>query len=146
MRDLDEIVIHCTATTGDARGDVDVDVVRRWHTSPPRSWSDIGYHYLIRRDGSIEVGRPITRPGAHTRGHNSTTIGIVYSGGIDPDTREPADTRTDDQRDALFSLIVSLSQVFPTIRRIRGHRDFPGVSKSCPCFDVPAEFGFLFDE
>jgi N-acetylmuramoyl-L-alanine amidase len=146
MRHLDEIVIHCTATTGDDAGDVDIDTVRRWHTRAPRSWSDVGYHYLIRRDGSVEVGRPLSRPGAHVRGHNASTIGIVYTGGIDADTGEHSDTRTDDQRDALFSLIVSLAVVFPTITRVRGHRDFPGVSKSCPCFDVPAEFGFLFDE
>lgn len=145
MRLLDEIVVHCTATKGDDRGDVSVDEVRRWHTSPPRSWSDVGYHYLIRRDGTIEVGRQLSRSGAHVRGHNATTIGIAYSGGIDPDTGEPTDTRTDDQRDALFALIVSLVRVFPTIKGIRGHRDFPGVSKACPCFDVRAEFGFLFN-
>ena len=103
MRHLDEIVIHCTATTGDDAGDVDIDTVRRWHTRAPRSWSDVGYHYLVRRDGSVEVGRPLSRPGAHVRGHNASTIGIVYTGGIDADTGEHSDTRTDDQREQSYS-------------------------------------------
>ena len=144
MRKIDEIVIHCTATTGDRRGDVSADEVRRWHTSPPRNWSDIGYHFLIRRDGSLEPGRDLDRPGAHVRGMNKTTIGIVYTGGICPYEGEPMDTRTDEQKETLFDLLIALKKVFPDIRRVSGHRDHPGVRKSCPCFDVDAEFGFLF--
>jgi len=108
-------------------------------------YGDIGYHFLIRRDGAIEPGRDLDRPGAHVKGNNRTTIGIVYTGGICPDEGEPADTRTDAQKDPLFSLLVALKRVFPTIRKISGHRDHPGVRKACPCFDVDAEFGFLFD-
>ena len=68
LRKIDEIVIHCTATTGDRRGDVSADEVRSWHTSPPRNWSDIGYHFLIRRDGSLEGGRDLDRPGGPRSG------------------------------------------------------------------------------
>lgn len=145
MRNLDEIVIHCTATKGDSSGDVSANVVRRWHTSPPRNWKDIGYHFLVRRDGTIESGRDLDVQGAHVRGHNETTIAIAYSGGLDPETLEPDDTRTQEQKETIFDLLIALKRVFPTIRRVRGHRDFPGVTKACPCFDVEAEFGFLFD-
>jgi len=145
MRHLDEIVIHCTATTGDTRGDVGVDEVRRWHTSPPRNWADVGYHFLIRRDGTMEAGRPLDRVGAHVKGHNQTTIGIAYTGGIDPETGEAEDTRTDEQKETLFDLLIALRRIFPTIRKVSGHRDHPGVRKSCPYFDVDAEFGFLFE-
>ena len=75
---------------------------------------------------------------------NKTTIGIVYTGGICPYEGEPMDTRTDEQKETLFDLLIALKKVFPGIRRVSGHRDHPGVRKSCPCFDVDAEFGFLF--
>ena len=145
MRDIDTIVIHTTATPGNDRGDVSIDEVRKWHTSAPRNWSDVGYHFLIRRDGSVEIGRDLDRQGAHVRGHNAHSIGIVYTGGIDPDTGLASDTRTDEQKETLLVLVSSLLQVFPAISSVKGHRDFDNVRKACPCFDVVSEFGYLLD-
>jgi N-acetylmuramoyl-L-alanine amidase len=143
MRKIDEIVIHCTATTGNDRGDVSVDEVRRWHMDG-NGWSDVGYHFLIRRDGALEGGRPLDKPGAHTKGHNKTTIGIAYTGGICPEEGTAEDTRTDEQKETLFEVLIALKRIFPGIRAVSGHRDHPGVRKACPCFDVEQEFGFLF--
>ena len=58
MRRIDEIICHCSAT---AEGKAfTTDDIRRWHTSPPNNWRDIGYHYVIELDGSIHKGRPIS--------------------------------------------------------------------------------------
>lgn len=141
MRELTRIVIHCTATLGDARGDVDVATVRRWHTSPPRNWSDIGYHFLVRQDGTIETGRPVHVQGAHTRGQNADTIGVAFSGGINPLTRDEWDTRTPEQRKSLKTLLNALLVVFPSIQSIHGHNEFS--AKACPCFDAFAEYRSL---
>ena len=75
------IIIHCTATT---RGrDVTAADVDRWHRA--RGFRSIGYHYLIRLDGTIEPGRSENEIGAHTLGQNATSIGVCYVGGLDSD-------------------------------------------------------------
>ena len=85
--------------------DFSVDEIRKWHTSPPRNWSDIGYHFLIRNDenGTIERGRPIGRAGAHVKSENATSIGIVYVGGVDKDLKAK-DTMTACQEESLLNL------------------------------------------
>lgn len=138
MRKIDKIYLHCTATKGDDSGDVSVETVRRWHTSEPRNWSDIGYHYLISRDGTVHVGRPIERAGAHARGHNATSVGVCYTGGIHELTGHAWDTRTPEQIKALKTLVNALREVFPTILSVHGHNEVS--AKSCPCFNVSAEF------
>lgn len=65
-RDIREIIVHCTATP--AGRDYTVDDIRKWHLQ--RGFSDIGYHYVIYRDGSVHEGRPVTMAGAHCTGHN----------------------------------------------------------------------------
>ena len=87
MREIKEIHIHCSAT----KQIVSADTIRRWHTSEPRSWSDIGYHYVI--TGQIEFGRPLHRMPASARGHNKHAVAICYSGGLNPETGKPEDTR-----------------------------------------------------
>jgi len=83
MRPLNEIIVHCTATRSDwwtgTSAQVKTNEVRNWHTS--KGWSDIGYHYLIDRDGTVVSGRPLERTGAHVKGHNTGTIGISLFGG-----------------------------------------------------------------
>jgi N-acetylmuramoyl-L-alanine amidase len=138
MRLINKIYIHCTATTGDEAGDVSVETVRRWHTSEPRNWSDIGYHYLISRDGTVHVAREIERPGAHVKGDNATSVGVVYTGGIDATTGLEWDTRTPEQIKALKTLVNALREVFPTIVSVHGHNEVS--AKACPCFNVSAEF------
>ena len=60
MRKINLIVIHCSDTY--ARMDIGVNEIRQWHLQ--RGFNDIGYHYVIRRDGAIEQGRPIEKPGS----------------------------------------------------------------------------------
>ena len=103
-----------------------------------RGFNDIGYHYVIRRDGAIEQGRPIEKPGAHAAGYNTNSIGICYAGGKG-DNNQPEDNRTPEQKQAMYDLVASLKQQFPQAE-ITGHRDLPGVHKDCPCFSVKNEF------
>lgn len=125
MRPIDLIVVHCTACPPGVNSTV-ADI-RRGHMN--KGWDDIGYHYLIRLDGSIEIGRPLEKAGAHAYGHNTGSIGVAYVGGRD------GDTRTHEQKVALLQLIRTLRRLFPHTR-ICGHRDLPRVAKACPNFNV----------
>ena len=137
MRCIDTIVIHCTATP-EGR-DVTAADVKRWHTA--KGWSDIGYHFVCRLDGTIETGRPIERMGAHVRGYNAHTVGIAYVGGTDANGK-PADTLTQAQYAAIVRLVEELRGSYGWMD-VCGHRDFPGVRKACPSFDVAAKFPTL---
>lgn len=131
MRKITHLVVHCTATP-EGR-DVSAAEIRGWHKA--KGWADIGYHYVVRLDGRVEKGRPDIEPGAHVSGHNRNTIGIVYAGGVAKDGKTPKDTRTGAQKAALRKLINQLKQTYPAAQVV-GHRDFPGVAKACPSFDV----------
>lgn len=135
QRVVNLIVVHCTATP--AGRDVTAADVDRWHRQ--RGFRCIGYHYLVRLDGRIERGRPENEQGAHCRGHNARSIGVVYAGGLDANGR-PADTRTPEQRAALMTLLRDLRRRYPEAV-IRGHRDF--AAKACPCFDATTEYAAL---
>lgn len=144
----DSIIIHCSATR--AEQDFCAADIDKWHRA--RGFWCIGYHYVIRPDGTIEPGRDVTLDGAHCMGWNQRAIGICYVGGLDKNNR-PADTRTDAQRASLIQLVASLRLTFPSVTQVLGHRDTsPDLNgdgiispneymKSCPCFDVRAEFG-----
>jgi N-acetylmuramoyl-L-alanine amidase len=138
MREITHIVVHCTATP-EERQHTAADV-RRWHKA--RGWRDIGYHWLIRLDGTIEPGRAENQVGSHVAGHNAKSIGVVYVGGIDKDTFRPKDTRTPEQRAALLNLLKDLKSRYPKAR-ILGHRDFPSVNKACPSFGAEVEYANL---
>ena len=127
-----KITVHCSATKDGVC--FDVNDIRQWHKQ--RGWSDIGYHYVITLDGEIQTGRPIEKTGAHVKGHNKDNIGICLIGGLDSSCH-PADTFTDAQSDSLRYLITCLSSEHGIKQcDIKGHRDYPGVHKECPCFDV----------
>lgn len=132
MRRITEIIIHCTATP--AGRVVTAADVNAWHLE--RGFAGIGYHYLIGIDGRIEPGRPIGRIGAHCRGHNRTSVGVCYVGGINSDGR-PADTRTLAQKTALARLIAELRARFGPLP-VSGHSDYS--SKACPCFAARLEY------
>lgn len=133
MRQITEIIIHC-ADTPEGR-DVRADEIRRWHKNE-RGWSDIGYHYVIDLDGTIEAGRDIETAGAHCTGHNAKSIGICYVGGCDAQM-QPKDTRTEEQKASLLLLLKYLRQRYPKAK-IYGHRDF--AQKACPSFDAKNEY------
>lgn len=132
MRKITNIIVHC-ADTPEGRDDKAADI-RRWHKE--RGFNDIGYHYVVDLDGTIEPGRDVTIAGAHTTGHNADSIGVCYIGGADTDMK-PKDTRTDEQKTALRLLLKYLVQKYPGAK-IYGHRDF--ANKSCPSFDAKAEY------
>jgi N-acetyl-anhydromuramyl-L-alanine amidase AmpD len=131
MRDVQVIVVHCTDTPPTM--DIGVEEIRRWHVEE-NGWTDIGYHYVIRRDGTVEEGRPLARPGAHAKGFNHNSVGIAYVGGKGKNGGRQ-DNRTRAQTESLFRLIQDLQERFPGAGLI-GHRDLKGVKKACPCFDV----------
>lgn len=131
--DVRWIILHCAATP-EGR-DVKVEDVRRWHVEE-RGWSDIGYHWFIELDGSLEKGRSETLSGAHAKGFNNASIGVCYAGGTDSNGK-PKDTRTDDQKITLGCLMQDLRGRYPKAKII-GHRDVS--SKDCPSFDAKSEY------
>jgi len=137
MRRIDYIVVHSSASP-EGREDT-VEDVRRWHLA--RGFKDIGYHFIIERDGICFDGRSLSRAGAHVRGHNAHTIGICYIGGTD-NTRErkPKDTRTEAQKRTLRKLISDLKQMFPNAEVV-GHKDL--AVTACPSFDAKGEYADL---
>lgn len=128
MRELKEIILHCTATKEGQ--DYSVEQVRRWHLD--RGFNDIGYHFLIRLDGTVEAGRPLETVGAHCKGHNANSIGIAYVGGVGKNG-SPKDTRTLPQREAMRRLVYDLKQHFEGIE-VHCHNEYS--TKACPCFSV----------
>lgn len=138
MRALSEIIIHCTATRPEwwARKSPAQKVaeVRRWHVSD-RGWSDIGYHYLIDRNGSVMTGRPIERIGAHTQGRNTGTIGIAMFGGHgSASTDFFRDHFTEKQDKSLRIFIAALFARYGNLA-LSGHNQW--AAKACPGFNVP---------
>lgn len=136
MRRIDEIIVHCSATREGA--DFTARDIDRWHRA--RGWAGIGYHYVVRLDGTVERGRAETIPGAHCKGRNARSIGVCYIGGVLADGKTPADTRTPAQRTALLKLLKELRHRYPAAA-IRSHRDF--AAKACPSFDATKEYAGL---
>jgi N-acetyl-anhydromuramyl-L-alanine amidase AmpD len=95
---------------------------------------DIGYHFVILTDGTIEIGRDVDAIGAHVAGHNEDTIGICMVGGVDAEGKS-TNNFTKEQFDKLKKLLVELLLEYPKAN-VMGHRDFEGVKKDCPCFDA----------
>jgi N-acetylmuramoyl-L-alanine amidase len=130
MRKISAIVIHCSATPeGRVLTVKDIDRMHR-----ERGFNGVGYHYVIRLDGTIDKGRPDAVPGAHVAGHNFDTIGICYIGGVDAKMKAK-DTRTQAQRASMRKLVDQLLEKHPKAK-VCGHRDFPKVAKDCPSFSV----------
>lgn len=145
-RRIDLILVHCTATPEGK--DYTVNQIREWHTAPKpkgNGWSDIGYHYIIYRDGSVHLGRDVDIAGAHCEGYNANSIGIVYVGGLEnvPGKKvselKAKDTRTEAQKLALLDLLVKLRALYPNAK-IAGHRNYDKKGKACPSFDAKLEY------
>jgi len=136
-RNITEIIVHCSATPEGK--DYTVAQIREWHLA--RGFSDIGYHYVIYRDGSVHAGREEAIAGAHCKGHNPRSIGVCYIGGEVADgSHRPKDTRTAAQKASLLKLLKDLKRRYPQAK-VYGHRDF--AAKACPCFDATSEFAAL---
>lgn len=155
------IVFHCSASPPNqpVRG----REIRQLHTAPKtdrfiwgpytlsgKAWRDIGYHFVIPRDGAIELGRDIEAIGAHVKGYNSVSVSVCLVGGID-ETGKPEDNFTAEQWRAADLLLALLRARYPQAKWL-GHRDLSpdangdGVItradwlKACPSFDVRARW------
>ena len=135
-RNIKEIIVHCSATPEGK--DFTVSDIKRWHLQ--RGFSDIGYHWVVYRDGTIVSGRPESISGAHCTGHNSISIGVCYIGGCASDGKTPKDTRTPAQKDALIKILKSLKSRYAKAS-IHGHREF--ANKDCPSFDAKKEYSYI---
>lgn len=137
MRHVNEIIVHATATRpewwADKPTSAKVAEIRRWHLE--RGFNDIGYHFLIDRDGTVSKGRPIEKTGAHVKGHNTGSIGVSLFGGFGGvKDGKFSDSYTPAQEIALRELLTMLQTAHPTINKISGHSKY--ANKACPCFDV----------
>lgn len=132
QRKIKEIIVHCSATFPEQV--VTVNDIDLWHKQ--RGFDCIGYHYVVYLDGTIHVGRPIEKEGAHCKGHNANSIGVCYVGGLNK-VGKPCDTRTDKQKKVLRCLIATLKAEYPDAV-VYGHSDF--ASKACPCFNAKSEY------
>ena len=132
------LIIHCSAVRPDQQSSV--AQIDSWHRK--RGFHlGVGYHYVIRRDGEIEKGRPEWLTGAHCKNHNAHSIGICYEGGLNI-RGQPDDTRTEAQKASMRRLLEELHQRYPRAIII-GHHDLNPL-KDCPCIkDVVHEYADL---
>ena len=129
MREIKYIVLHCTATAGDAKVS---SIVRYWKEN--LGWKNPGYHFIIDTTGKVSHIHPLESPSNGVRGYNANSIHISYIGGIDENAKGK-DTRTAEQYMVMSALVQSMKAVHPDAK-IMGHRDFPDVKKECPSFDA----------
>jgi len=134
MREINKIIVHCSATREGEN--FDVAEIRKWHVEG-RGWSDIGYHFYIDLYGEIHKGRDIAKIGAHCKGQNRNSIGICYCGGVEADGKTPKDTRNTEQKEALIAVLRTLKAMFPNAV-IHSHNDF--ANKACPSFNATEEY------
>ncbi len=147
----DLIVLHCSATKP-SQVNVDRDLIDAWHKA--KGWSGIGYHFVIKRDGTLQVGRPLEEVGAHVEGFNSHSVGICMVGGLDENGKGVIADRyafTTSQWITAHTLIPMLRKIWPDARVV-GHRDLSPDKdgdgtveqsewlKTCPGFDAAKEF------
>lgn len=124
MRKIDKIIVH-TSDSPDTM-DIGVTEIRVWHVRDNK-WKDIGYSYVVRRNGIVEVGRPLDEVGAHTKNHNATSIGICWVGKTN---MEP------EQLKSLIRLIKSLMIQFNLKSTdVYGHKEFDK-GKTCPNYNM----------
>lgn len=144
---IQRIVIHCTATP--AGREVSKYEISQWHKAPkPRGngWTHFGYHILVHIDGSVSNLQPLPRGHFLTnnciangaKGYNTSSLHVCYVGGIDAVTRQPADTRTELQKIALFHIVKQLQQKYGPVEVV-GHHDLND-KKACPCFNAQEEY------
>ena len=120
----DTVVIHCADTPEDM--DIGAEKIREWHTKE-RGWDDIGYHWVIRRDGTLDPGRPLEMQGAHAVAVNGSSVGICLVG--------RGDNFTDQQFMTLHNLINTTKDIYGDLKII-GHCDVEPNKPNCPGFDV----------
>ena len=136
------LIIHCTAT----RCDMDFTEADLEREHKNRGFLTVGYHYYVRKDGTVTRWRDLDKIGAHCKPYNACSIGICYEGGI-MENGKPGNTMTPKQLASIGALLIELQNQFPNAV-VRGHRDMPLASKkACPCFDAKRIFkDFIINE
>ena len=156
-RKIDLIVLHCS----DTRPSQNFTIEKLAASHKARGFGEYpGYHFYIRRDGSLYYCRPLSLKGCHVAGYNAHSIGICTEGGhreievvLTGATSHPPmrgtervskyeDNRTAEQKVVVHDLLLILHEMFPEAR-ICGHRDLPGVAKACPCYDAEKEYAYV---
>ena len=133
MRKIDFIAVHCTGTQSNTSIKSIIDY---WKNT--KKWTSPGYHYIIEENGTLTQLLSIDMVSNGVRCHNHNTINVAYIGGLDKG-KNYVDTRTAPQKESLLILLKAIKKEFPHVS-IWGHRDFPNVHKSCPCFDAIPEY------
>lgn len=137
---VDFLAVHCSATPADAKHEnIDAAEIRRWHRA--KGWRDIGYHFVIKRNGAVEPGRPVDQPGAHEPRINNRSLAVCLVGGAPPlgSAASKAGLGENNYTPAQFASLVTLLRELKAkhpAAEVLGHRDVPGVRKACPSFDV----------
>lgn len=129
MRPITHLVLHCTATPQHTT----IESIQHYWRNV-KKWKSPGYHFLIKPDGEAVNLLPIEQVSNGVAGHNANSIHISYIGGVNK-MGVAIDNRTQAQRETQINLLLELRKKFPKAK-ILGHRDFPGVKKACPSFDV----------
>ena len=111
------IVIHCSATPPSL--DIGAKEIDSWHRD--KGWAGIGYHEVIRRDGRIEMGRDYSQIGAHAKGFNHESLGIVMVGGVSEDNKAESNY-TPEQWRSLQITVKHKALLYPGVE-FNGHRD-----------------------
>lgn len=132
-----EIILHCADTRPDWMAGQSlaekVAEIRRWHVEQ-RGWRDIGYHWVIDRDGTAAPGRPETEIGAHVEGHNRGTVGICLLGGYGASADDLFEKNFTQAQAAAAKRLIAEIKARTAIRKVLGHNDY--AAKACPGFRV----------
>lgn len=124
----DAIFVHCSATKPEM--DIGVETIRMWHKQ--QGWLDVGYHFIIKRDGTVEEGRQVNVVGSHVKDWNSRSVGVCLVGGIDANGRFEANF-TPAQMNSLRNKLDDLKVLYPQAE-IKAHHDV--APKACPSFNL----------
>lgn len=124
-KSTDYIALHHAAAITCSAQDID-----NWHKN--NGWSGIGYHYFVRKDGSIYRGRPEWALGAHVSGMNNCSLGICAEGNYDTEKTMPTA-----QKAAILTLIKDVLSRYPKAKVV-GHRDIG--SSDCPGKYYPLDY------
>tara|TARA_Y100001963_G_C6681510_1_gene400075 strand:+ start:305 stop:721 length:417 start_codon:yes stop_codon:yes gene_type:complete len=123
MRKINKLIVHCSASDKDTHDNP--NVIREWHLQ--KGWHDCGYHYIITKDGSLSVMRPISLKGAHCYGQNSYSIGICLTG---------LEVFTEYQLRTLKKLCLNLCEIFELHDTVIYPHWYFNNEKSCPVFGL----------
>lgn len=121
MTKLDPKAIRYLVIHHSASHDVSAETIHQWHLN--KGWSGIGYHYVVRQNGTIEKGRDEQYQGAHAVPVNSQSIGICCTGDFTKEKMSEA------QKNALIKLLKELKSRYP-LAAVTRHKDVD--KTACP--------------